>query len=203
MKMKWTLGSCLVGLALLLLPQQGQALTFSVDSATVNVGDRFSINVHVADAVDLTSWQFNLGYNPTILQALLVTEGPFLADAGTTIFPATMFIPGVIDNSTGLISVVANSFIDIGPPFPTGSGVLATIRFKALIAGLSPLMLSSTYLNGLDTGFTVTNGSVCVNGATSCNAAVPEPGSILLLSLGGIVFWGMRRWSQDGAAAIL
>lgn len=200
--MKWTVCSCIVGLALLLMPQQGQALTFSVDSATVNVGQVFSIDVYVADATDLPSWQFDLGYNPTLLQAQLVTEGPFLASFGTTLFPPTVFSPGIIDNTTGLISLVTNAFADL-PPLPSGSGVLATIQFKALASGLSPLTLSSTFLNGLDSGFTVTNGSVCVTGGMSCGGgAVPEPSSLWLLSLGGVVFWGMKRWSHIGTAAI-
>lgn len=200
--MKWTLCSWLVGLAVLLMPQQGQALTFSVDSATVNVADIFSIDVHVADATDLTSWQFDLGYNPALLQAQLVTEGPFLASFGTTLFPPTVFSPGIIDNTTGLISLVTNAFADL-PPLPTGSGVLATIQFKALASGTSPLTLSNTFLNFSDSGFTVTNGSVCVtNGGAGCGGAVPEPSSLWLLSLGGVVFWGMKRWSTDRGNAV-
>jgi Cohesin domain/PEP-CTERM motif len=200
-KLKWILCSGLVGLALLLLPQQGQALTFSVDSATVNVNDIFSINVRVADAVDLTSWQFDLGYDETLLQAQLVTEGPFLASFGTTLFPPTVFTPGIIDNTTGLISLVANAFADL-PPLPSGSGVLATIQFKALAEGTSLLTLSNTFLNGLDSGFTVANGSVCVNGGSNCGGAVPEPSSLWLLGLGVVLVWRLTRWSQDGADRI-
>lgn len=200
--MKRMLYSCLVGFALLLLPQQGQALTFSVDSATVNVNNIFSIDVRVADATDLISWQFDLGYNPTLLQAQLVTEGPFLASFGTTLFPPTVFSAGIINNSTGLISLVTNAFADL-PPLPSGSGVLATIQFKALASGTTPLTLSSTFLNFADSGFTVTNGSVCVtNGGAGCDGAVPEPSSLWLLSLAGVVFWGMTRWSADRGNAI-
>jgi hypothetical protein len=39
--------------------------------------------------VDLTSWQFDLAFNPIIVQANLVTEGPFMSAFG-----ATLFIPG-------------------------------------------------------------------------------------------------------------
>jgi Cohesin domain/PEP-CTERM motif len=201
MKIKLTLCSFFVGLALLLLPQQGQALSFSVDLATVNVNDIFSIDVHVADATDLTSWQFDLGYNPTFLQAQLVTEGPFLASFGTTLFPPTVFSPGIIDNTTGVISLVTNAFADL-PPLPSGSGVLATIQFKALVSGTSPLILSNTFLNFSDSGFTVANGSVCVKGGLNCGGAVPEPSSLWLLGLGGVVVWGIRRWNRFGAAAI-
>jgi hypothetical protein len=112
----------LLGLALLLLPQQGHALSFTVDSVTANVGDTFFLNLNVVDAVDLTSWQFDLAYDPTLLQANLVTEGPFLASAGST-----LFIPGFIDNSAGLIGGVSALFTDITTP-PSGNGVLASIE---------------------------------------------------------------------------
>ncbi len=179
--MKWTVFcSGLVGLALLLLPQQGQALSFTVDSATGNVGDSFSINLNVVDAIDLTSWQFDLAYNPTILQANLVMEGPFLSSAGTT-----FFTPGVIDNTTGLISLVSASFVDLTPP--SGSGILAHIDFTVLSVGLSPLTASNVFLSGLDSVVTVVNGS---------STSVPEPSSLVLVMLGAVGIWGMRRWHQ-------
>src|SRR5438552_3436495 len=107
--MKWTVCSCLVGLALLLVPQQGQALSFTVDSATVAVGTTFSINLRVVDAINLTEWQFDLAYDPTLLKANEVTEGPFLSSSSTA---TTLFIPGVIDNTTGEITLVASLFSD-------------------------------------------------------------------------------------------
>lgn len=190
--MNQRLGSVIIGVALLLFPQQGHALSFSVDSKTVNVGNIVSINLSVVDAIDLTSWQFDLAYNPTILQANQVIEGPFLSSAGTT-----FFTPGVIDNTTGLISLVAASFVDLFPP--SGNGVLATIQFTALNVGLSPLTASNVFFNSLDSGFTVTNGSVCVNGATACDGtSVPEPSSLWLMLLGSLLIWGMRRWHQGG-----
>lgn len=191
--MKSILAMLVVILALVLLPRQGHALSFTVGSATVNAGDSFSININVGDAVDLTSWQFDLAFDASILQANSVTEGPFLSSAGTT-----FFIPGVIDNTIGLISLVSASFVDLFPP--SGSGVLATIEFSALSAGLSPLTASSVFLSLSDSGFSVANGSVCVRGAT-CGGGnpVPEPSSFALLLLGGFTLWGMRRWGTHNA----
>jgi hypothetical protein len=178
--MKWTVCSCIVGLALLLVPQQGQAMLLpvvTVDSATVHVGDTFSINLNVANAMDLTSWQFDLAYDPTRLRANLVTEEPFLSSFGTT-----LFTPGVIDNTTGLVSLVANSFVDFTPP-PNGSGVLVSFQFTGLSSGLSPLTASNGFLNLSDSGFTVTNGSV---GLTP----VPLPSTVALMSVGlGILYF--------------
>lgn len=189
-----TLTQCVVGLALFCVPQQGHALSFTVDSATVNVGDTFTINLTVTDAVDLTAWQFDLGYNPLHVQANGVTEGPFLSSAGTT-----FFTPGVIDNTTGLISLVSASFVDLTPP--GGSGILASIEFTALSAGLSPLTASNVFLNFTDSGFFVTDGSACVTGSPACGGSpVPEPSSFALLLLGGLTLWGMRRWRGDLAA---
>lgn len=84
--MRQAIGGFLVGMTLLVLPQQGHALSFTVSSAVVDVGDVFSINIGVVDAIDLTSWQFDLTFNPSLLQANQVTEGPFLSAFGTTSF---------------------------------------------------------------------------------------------------------------------
>ena len=180
----------LVALVLVLAPGPSHALTFSVDSATVNMGDTFAINVNVADAVDLTSWQFDLGYDASILQATSVTEGLFLSSFGTTLFsPGFEFL--------GLISGVSDSFVDPSP-YPSGNGVLATIQFTALTSGISALTLSNVFANFLTSDFTVTNGSVCGNGPLACDVSTsaPEPSSLALMLVGGLGVWGLRRWNR-------
>jgi hypothetical protein len=187
--------SLLVASVLLFLPSQGHALSITVGSATVNVGDTFTINLNVAGAVDLTSWQFDLNYNPLLLQANVVTEGPFLASGGPTLFVPPVFI----DNVNGLISGVTDSLLAL--PGVSGNGVLATVEFTALQRGPSSLITSGVFLNFSDSGFTVTDGSVCVR-SELCSGTnpVPEPGSGVLLLLGGLTLWGLRRWSNRIAA---
>jgi hypothetical protein len=189
MNMKWTVCSGIVGLALLLVPQQGQALSFTVDSATVNVGETFSINLNVVDASDLTSWQFDLAYDPLILQvtATGVTENAFFTQGDITVF-----IPGFVDNTAGTILGVSDALTFQSPV--SGSGVLATIEFTAVASGTSALTFSNTFLNLFDS-FTVPPGSVCVTGGSTCGVApVPEPSALLLLSLGlGVFLFAQRR----------
>lgn len=156
--------------------------TISAPSVTVGVADTFTVPISITGATDLTSWQFDLAFNPAILQANLVSEGPFMSSFGTT-----LFTPGIIDNGTGLISLVADSYVDI-PPNPSGSGVLANIDFLALAPGVSPFTLSNVFLNGLDSGFEIVNGQT---------TAVPEPATMILLA-SGLGFLGMRRLCRRG-----
>jgi len=141
----------------------------------VSVGDIFTIPISITGATDLTSWQFDLAFNPAVVQANSVTEGPFLSAFGTT-----LFTPGVIDNVAGLISLVADSYVDL-PPNPSGDGVLANIEFQAIALGVSPLNFSNVFINFSDTGFEVRNGQI----------TVPEPTTVVLMS-GGLVLLGAR-----------
>src|SRR5205807_9627364 len=145
----------LVGLALVfcLAPRLAHAVPIvTAASGPVpvlkNVGDIFTLPISIKFAVDLTSWQFSLSFDQTILQANSVTEGPFLSSGGTNI---TSFGPGVIDNGNGTITLVTDSYDDFTPP-PSGNGDLAYIEFKALMVGTSPLHLYHVFLNGLDQG---------------------------------------------------
>src|ERR1017187_8890134 len=71
---------------------------------TVALGQTFTLSVNISGAADLYGYQFDLGFNPTVLQAISVTEGAFLGTGGPTIF-----LPGTIDNVGG--SITANADI--------------------------------------------------------------------------------------------
>ena len=162
--------------------------TISAPSVTVGVGDTFTIPISIMGATDLTSWQFDLAFDPAIVTANSVTEGPFMSAFG-----ATLFIPGVIDNGTGLISLVADSYLDL-PPNPSGDGVLANIDFTALALGVSPLTFSNLFLNLSDQGFGIENGQITVTGTPQ---KVPEPATLALLA-SGLALLGMRRLARCG-----
>jgi hypothetical protein len=174
------------------MPQLSHAVpTSSVGSATVNELDTFTIPVSITDVVDLNAWQFDLAFDPAILQvtATGVTESAFFTQGDITVF-----VPGVVDNTLGQILGVSDALIL--QPAVNGSGVLANIEFTAIAPGVSPLALSNVFLNQLNSGFTVTNGTVCVNTPTSptCQSPpLPEPNTLALLAIGLSAFGARRR----------
>ena len=159
-----------------------EAVQTSAPYDTVGVGDTFTVPISITGTTDLTAWQFDLAFNPAIVQANSVNEGTFLSSFGQT-----MYVPGFIDNTAGLISGVADAYIDLAPN-PSGDGVLANIEFVALAPGISPLTFSNVFLNWLDSGFDISNGQITVTGTT----AVPEPTTLLLLVI-GLVPLGLQR----------
>src|SRR5215468_3003612 len=172
---KWSVWVVSLAVVVLYGAQSAQADSMiSAPLVTVNVGDTFIIPISIADVTDLTSWQFDLAFNPTIVNVNSVTEGPFMSSFGLTLFG-----PGAIDNIAGLISLVTDSYVDL-PPDPSGNGVLANIEFSALAPGVSPLTFSNVFLNELDHGFSATNGQIAGAGTS----VVPEPASLISLASG-------------------
>jgi general secretion pathway protein D len=187
--MSKAIAAILSWLALATCPLPASAApTITAGSATVHTGDTFTIQVSIADAQDLLAWQFDLAFDPSILQANSITEGPFMSGFGTT-----LFVPGVIDNGSGLISLTADSFNDL-EPYPSGDGVLAEIEFTALAVGTSALTLSNLFLD-----FVTPPEDVAVQaGAVTVLARIPEPGTLALVALASGVLALRRRQDRMG-----
>jgi len=177
------LGAFLFAACVVWAPTIVRADAISAPFVTVGVGDTFTIPISITAATDLSAWQFDLVFDPTIVQANSLTEGAFMSSFGTTFFG-----PGVIDNTTGLISLVTDGYVDL-PPYPSGDGVLANIEFTAISLGVSPLTFSNVFLNFYDTGFDIANGQITVTDASGGGGGgggipVPEPATLVLLASG-------------------
>lgn len=157
--------------------------SITAGSAIVDVGDMFAIQVSIAGAESLSTWQFDLAFDPTILEANSVGEGEM-----------TLLSAGAIDNSSGLITIIAGSFSDVllNPLF---AGVLANIEFTALAAGTSALALSDVQFDAALIKTTIFDGTVTVN------RQVPEPGTLALVALvtGVFALRGRRKGSDGGS----
>ncbi len=138
----------------------------------MGVGETFSLDVAIRDVTDLFAFQFDLGFDPTILAAMSLSEGPFLPSGGGTIF-----IPGTIDNAAGAITSTGDSLLGL-PPGVTGSGTLASVTFDALAFGTSPVTLSNVIL--LDSGLS----PIAFDTEAGAVNVVPEPATLLLFGSG-------------------
>jgi hypothetical protein len=91
----------------------------------VDLGEHFTVDVWVEDAVDLGGYEFNGSFDPSIGQAEDVEAGEFLASTGLT---PTVLGP-IISNISGTIDFGEFGFG--GGSGPSGAGKLATIQLKA------------------------------------------------------------------------
>jgi adhesin HecA-like repeat protein len=112
----------------------------SVQPPSVNVtsGQNFSVDVIVSGVTDLFAYQFDLGFNPSVVRADGVTEGSFLATGGST-----LFIPGSIDNVGGAVSNNGDTLLTAISGV-SGGGTLASFEFTAVGGGSSSLDIFNT-----------------------------------------------------------
>jgi hypothetical protein len=179
-KAKFGLKSLVLLLAIVICNSRASAVpTVSLQPSTTTptVGGSFNVLVNISAVTDLYGYQFDIQYNPSILSAASVTEGPFLAAGG-----ATFFIPGAINNIGGTITFTSDVLISALAGV-AGSGSLATLNFSALAKGTSALVLSNVELldSNLDDIAFVTSGANVnpVSGNT-----IPEANSGVLVSFG-------------------
>jgi len=172
------------------LPGFGGVISVQPLTTLKSAGTNFSLDVNVSGAADLAAFQFDVGFDPTVLRANSVAEGPLFPAVG-----ATIFFPGLIDNSGGTISFVADLLLTIAGA--NGDGTLATISFTALSPGSSAVgVFNVTALNsfGEGVGFAAVNAGVDVTPRDE----VPEPSAVVLLAAGLAAVLG-RRWVRSGA----
>ena len=113
----------------------GVGYTFS--PTPIHLGDTFTFEIRAENVPDLAGWQFDIVFDPAVLEAIDVSEGNFLkTDGGNTFFQG-----GSIDNAAGKIAGL--SAIRLSTQGVTGTGTVLQVTFKAKSAGETELALQN------------------------------------------------------------
>ena len=129
----------------------GTGFAFSTDTPNVRVGDTFTLRIDAEKVTDLAGWQFDLTFNPDVLEVVEVNEGDFLkTDGGTTFFQQ-----GTIDNAGGKIVGLSSALISESGA--TGTGTLLSVVLSAQGEGVSQMALHNFQL-GSTTGEAIPAG---------------------------------------------
>ena len=171
------------------------SISLAPSAGPVGIGDELTVRVAVTDVVDLYAYQIDFGFDPTVLRFLGVSEGNFLSDLGPT-----NFMDGMVDNTAGSVSYVANSMT--GAVFGrSGSGVLLDFRLLATGGGLTTLRLPNVlFLNSSFEELALVSSPLDI---LIGPAAVPLPGTLLLLTAGLLAAYAIhgprvaRRWQRE------
>lgn len=102
----------------------------SSDYTACYLGEEFLIDVIIVNATHLSSFEFKLGYNTTLLDAINITEGPFLKSFGSTSTTMEIHDP----EGYALINIA----LLISTPPAEGNGILATIKFRVIYTTVYP-----------------------------------------------------------------
>ena len=117
----------------------------------IHVGDTFTLNLSVENVFDLAGWQFDIAFDPTVIEAVEVNEGDFLKAEGST----TFFQGGTIDNATGKITKLSSARLN--EDGVSGTGTLLSVMFTAKTAGQTQLKLENFQLAAI-TGVSIPAG---------------------------------------------
>ena len=98
--------------------------------------DTFTLDIRAEEVFDMAAWQFDIAFDPAILEAINVTEGDFLKRGSTTLFQS-----GTIDNAVGKITGL--SAIRLSTRGVSGTGTLLQVTFKAKSGGETRLALQN------------------------------------------------------------
>ena len=115
----------------------GTGIGYGFSQTPIHLGDTFTFDIRAENVSDLAGWQFDIAFNPSILEVIDVSEGDFLKTGGES----TFFQGGRIDNATGKITGL--SAARLGDRGVSGSGSVLQVRFKAKADGETRIALQN------------------------------------------------------------
>ena len=110
---------------------------YAFSETPIHVGDTFTLDIRAENVFDFAGWQFDIDFDPAVVEALDASEGDFLKTDGG----ATFFQSGRIDNAAGKITGLIAGRISEGGV--SGSGSVLQVRFKAKTEGETTVALQN------------------------------------------------------------
>ena len=110
---------------------------YAFSKTSIHTGDTFTLDILAEDVLDMAGWQFDIAFDPTVLEAVNVSEGNFLKTGGAT----TFFQGGSINNAAGKITGLNSA--RLSAQGVTGTGTLLQVNFKAKLGGETKLELQN------------------------------------------------------------
>jgi hypothetical protein len=124
----------------------GTTMQVKPSAATAKMGQAFSINITMDQVAGLTAWEFTIYYSNALLKCIDAAEGPFLNSSGDTYF--LKYLTDVYNATHGRLMVGCTLLGMV--PGVSGSGVLATVTFKAKALGDITIHLANTELTDVN-----------------------------------------------------
>ncbi len=148
------------------------SITLAPSPLTLNVNGAGSVDVQINNAQNLGAFEFIITFDPAVVHATGVTLGPMLT--GSSTYTAYLLGP-LFDNAVGAVRFAAYT-LGTGEG-PNGSGVLASVQFQGMGAGVSGLNFTKVRITDrvavIDAGATATNGSVVVGSGSGPRMWLP------------------------------
>ena len=112
-------------------------VNYTFSKTPIHLGETFTLDISAETVFDLAGWQFDIAFDPAVLEAISVSEGDFLkTNSGTTFFQG-----GSIDNATGKITGL--SAARLSAQGVSGTGTLLQVTLKAKSDGDTRLTLQN------------------------------------------------------------
>ena len=122
---------------------ENPSVGYTFSESNIHAGDTFTLDIRAENVIGFAGWQFDIAFDPAVLEAVEVNEGDFLkAEEG-----ATLFQDGTIDNTTGEITDL--SAIRFNEDGVTGTGTLLSVTFTAKASGETRLALHNFELGSI------------------------------------------------------
>jgi hypothetical protein len=187
----------------------GSTVSVSAPTQVISSGTQFTVNITVQPNTAIAGAQFNLSFNPSLVNVNSVTEGNLFNQNGAR----TYFVPGMINNNSGTITGVEDAIFSSGQT-ASKAGTFAVISMTALAnSGTCTLTLSNVIvgdINGQSLGVTLVNGQVVVSHGPISTPTTPVvrmyilataigTAALLIIALGIFIFLRRRKLQKKDA----